>query len=192
MLVHGRDAPGGGASFVPADRAASLFSNMTVGDNIVARLGDHITGPGGFALHRGRMSSIAHEFRELFRIKSRSIRTPIRSLSGGNQQKVAIAAAVARRPVALVLEEPTRGVDLGSKEEIYRLLRDYADEGQAVVLFCTEVPEVFDVADRVYVVSDGHVSDPLAVADHPDVKALAAAITRRERHEAPGPGTAAA
>jgi len=192
MLVHGHDAPGGGASFVPADRAASLFSNMTVGDNIVARLGDHITGPGGFALHRGRMSSIAHEFRELFRIKSRSIRTPIRSLSGGNQQKVAIAAAVARRPVALVLEEPTRGVDLGSKEEIYRLLRDYADEGQAVVLFCTEVPEVFDVADRVYVVSDGHVSDPLAVADHPDVKALAAAITRRERHEAPGPGTAAA
>jgi ABC-type sugar transport system ATPase subunit len=188
LLVHGHDAPGGVASasaFVPADRSASLFSNMSVGDNIVARLGDHITGTAGVALDRGRMHAIAHEFRDRFRIKSRSLRTPVRSLSGGNQQKVAIAAAVARRPPALVLEEPTRGVDIGSKEEIYRLLRDYADEGQAVVLYCTEVPEVFDVADRVYVVSDGHLSDPLTVADHDDVKGLAAAITRRERHTAP-------
>lgn len=194
LLVHGHEAPGGAATaagFVPADRATSLFSNLSVGDNIVSRLGDHITGPGNFALRRGRMSSIAHEFREMFRIKARSIGTPIRSLSGGNQQKVAIAAAVARRPAALVLEEPTRGVDLGSKEEIYRLLRDYADEGQAVILFCTEVPEVFDVADIVYVVSDGHLSDPLTVADHADVKALAAAITRRERHE-PAPAADAA
>lgn len=190
LLVHGHEAPSGAATaagFVPADRATSLFSNMSVGDNIVARLSERITGSGGFALDRGRMTSIAHEFRERFRIKTRSIRTPIRSLSGGNQQKVAIAAAVARRPAALVLEEPTRGVDIGSKEEIYRLLRDYADEGHAVVLFCTEVPEVFDVADRVYVVSGGHLSAPLAVAEHRDVKALAAAITRLERHGAAQP-----
>lgn len=186
LLVQGRDAPGGVASasgFVPADRSTSLFSNMSVGDNVVARLSAVITGAGGLALDRGRMTSIAQEFQDRFRIKARSIRTPIRSLSGGNQQKVAIAAAVARRPLALVLEEPTRGVDIGSKEEIYRLLRDYADAGQAVVLYCTEVPEVFDVADRVYVVSDGRLSAPLAVADHADVKALAAAITRLERHE---------
>ena len=74
-------------------------------------------------------------------------------------------------------------MDIGSKEEIYRLLREYAADGHAVILYCTEVPEVFDVADRVYVVSDGRVSEPLEVTEHADVKALAAAITRRERHQ---------
>ena len=184
LLVEGISTPGGVAAasgFVSADRSASLFGNMSVGDNTVSRLGSEITGPGG-SLRRGRMHAIAADIRESFRIKSPSLGTPIRSLSGGNQQKVAIAAAVVRGPAALVLEEPTRGVDIGSKEEIYRLLRDYAADGHAVILYCTEVPEVFDVADRVFVVSDGRVSDPLEVSEHPDVKALAAAITRRERH----------
>jgi ABC-type sugar transport system ATPase subunit len=171
---------------VSADRAASLFPNLTVGDNVVARLGDQITGVLG-ALRRGRMRAIALDIRETFHIRARSIDAPIRSLSGGNQQKVAIAAAIVTRPAALVLEEPTRGVDIGSKEEIYRLLRDYADEGHAVILYCTEVPEVFDVADRVHVVSDGRVSQPLDVHAFKDVKALAAQITRHERHGAAQP-----
>ncbi len=62
------------------------------------------------------------------------------------------------------------------------LLRHFTSEGHAVVMYCTEVPEVFDVADRVHVVSDGRLSDPLLVFEYPDVKALAAAITRLERH----------
>ncbi len=74
-----------------------------------------------------------------------------------------------------------------ARKKIYRLLRDYASDGHAVLLYCTEVPEVFDIADKVYVVSDGRVTEPLQVADHPDVKALAAAITRRERHQAVRP-----
>jgi ABC-type sugar transport system ATPase subunit len=176
--------------FVSADRSASLFSNYTVGDNIVARLGKEISGAGG-ALRRSRMSRIAHDVRETFRVKASSVNMPIRSLSGGNQQKVAIAAAIVKRPKALVLEEPTRGVDIGSKEEIYRLLRHFTAEGHAVVMYCTEVPEVFDVADRVHVVSDGRLSDPLLVFEYPDVKALAAAITRLERHAAtPRPAAA--
>jgi ABC-type sugar transport system ATPase subunit len=176
--------------FVSADRSASLFSNYTVGDNIVARLGKEISGAGG-ALRRSRMTRIAHDVRETFRVKASSVNVPIRSLSGGNQQKVAIAAAIVKRPKALVLEEPTRGVDIGSKEEIYRLLRHFTSEGHAVVMYCTEVPEVFDVADRVHVVSDGRLSDPLLVFEYPDVKALAAAITRLERHAvAPKPAAA--
>lgn len=176
--------------FVSADRSASLFSNYTVGDNIVARLGKEISGAGG-ALRRSRMLRIAHDVRETFRVKASSVNMPIRSLSGGNQQKVAIAAAIVKRPKALVLEEPTRGVDIGSKEEIYRLLHHFTSEGHAVVMYCTEVPEVFDVADRVHVVSEGRLSDPLLVFEYPDVKALAAAITRLERHAvAPKPAAA--
>ena len=176
-------------AFVPASRNDSLFSNFTVGDNIIARLGDRISGTAG-VLRRARMESLAQEMRDRFSVKTASLDTPIRSLSGGNQQKVAIAAAVICEPSALVLEEPTRGVDIGSKAEIYAILRTFADEQHAVVLYCTEIPEVFDVADLLYVVAEGHLQQPLQVASYSDVEELAAAAARLERHVAT-PGEAA-
>ena len=143
-------------------------------------------------LRRGRMIQIAHDLRAQFRVKAESIQVPIRSLSGGNQQKVAIAAAIVKRPEVLVLEEPTRGVDIGSKREIYRLMREYAGTGHAVIIYCTEVPEVFEAADLVYVVSDGRLSEPLLVMNYADVEMIARAITRLERHSAvPLPSPAA-
>ena len=172
-------------SLVSPDRQSSLFTNLSIGDNMVSRLGDEITSRGG-TLHRGRMSSIAHNLRDQFQVKAHSVSLPIRSLSGGNQQKVAIAAAIAKRPEVLVLEEPTRGVDVGSKREIYRLMRQYASQGHALIIYCTEVPEVFEVADVVYVVSDGRLSDALIVMNYPDVEAIAHAVTRLERHGTAG------
>jgi ABC-type sugar transport system ATPase subunit len=178
----GPGASGGASSLVSADRQTSLFSNLSVGENLVSRLSGEITTRGG-ALRRGRMRKLATDLRDRFRVKAASIDLPIRALSGGNQQKVAIAAAIVQRPAALVLEEPTRGVDLGSKREIYRLMREYAGGGRAVVIYCTEVPEVFEAADLAYVVSDGRLSDPLTVAAFGDVETLARAITRLERHD---------
>jgi ABC-type sugar transport system ATPase subunit len=178
-----------GSSFVSADRQASLFSNLSIGDNIVSRLSHEITRTGG-TLRRGRMRQIAHDIRESFQVKAHSVHLPIRSLSGGNQQKVAIAAAIVKRPLVLVLEEPTRGVDIGSKAEIYRLMREYARSGHAVIIYCTEVPEVFEVADLAYVVSDGRLSDPVLVMNHEDVESLARAVTRLERHASTSAGEA--
>jgi ABC-type sugar transport system ATPase subunit len=177
-----------GTSLVSADRQTSLFANLSIADNMVSRLSREITTRGG-ALRRGRMHAIARALRERFGVKAASIHLPIRSLSGGNQQKVAIAAAIVRRPEVLVLEEPTRGVDVGSKREIYGLMRQYARDGHALIIYCTEVPEVFEAADLVYVVSDGRLSDPLIVMNYPDVETLARAVTRLERH---GDGPAAA
>ena len=192
--IAGREGQPGvssGTGLVSADRQASLFTNLSIGDNMVSRLSREITSGGG-ALRRGRMLQIAHDLRDQFRVKAASVHLPIRSLSGGNQQKVAIAAAIVRRPEVLVLEEPTRGVDIGSKREIYRLMRTYASEGHAVIIYCTEIPEVFEAADLVYVVSDGRLSDPLIVMNHADVEALARAVTRLERHSvAPAAGAAA-
>jgi len=168
-------------SFVSADRQASLFSNLSIGHNMVSRLHREIT-VGFGALRFGRMLELAHELRDRFRVKASSVDLPIRSLSGGNQQKVAIAAAIVKRPEVLVLEEPTRGVDIGSKREIYRLMREYASQGHAVIIYCTEVPEVFEAADLAYVVSEGHLSEPLMVMNHRDVEDLARAVTRLERH----------
>jgi ABC-type sugar transport system ATPase subunit len=180
-----------GTSLVSADRATSLFGNLSVGDNLVSRLGREIAGIGG-ALRRRRMQRIATELRDRFQVKASSIDLPVRSLSGGNQQKVAIAAAIVKGPKVLVLEEPTRGVDVGSKREIYRHMRQYANGGRAVIIYCTEVPEVFEAADRAYVVSEGRLSEPLQVADFADVETLARSITRLERHGSVAPPVAPA
>ena len=103
-------------------------------------------------------------------------------MSGGNQQKVAIAQALNCAPRLLLLEEPTRGVDIHSKREIYRLLRDYAGTENTVIMFCTEVLEVYEAADRAHVVVDGGLSRPIVVGDYPHVEALATDIARMERH----------
>jgi ABC-type sugar transport system ATPase subunit len=186
----GASAMAGVTSLVSADRHTSLFSNLTIGHNMVSRLGREIA-TGGIALRPRRMLRIALELRDQFRVVASSVHLPVRSLSGGNQQKVAIAAAIVKRPSVLVLEEPTRGVDVGSKREIYRLMREYAGTGHAVVIYCTEIPEVFETADLVYVVSDGRLSDPLVVMTYPDVEALARAVTRLERHASVGVPTMA-
>ena len=169
-------------AYVPATRAESLYSNFSVGENLVARLGvPRIAGP-MLALKKRRMREIAAESVKRFFVKTGTLTQGIRSLSGGNQQKVAIAQALALEPRLVLLEEPTRGVDIQSRREIYRLLRDFAAAGNAVVMFCTEVLEIFEAADKVIVVSDGRLSEPLRVSDFAQVEDLAAAITRLERH----------
>ena len=180
--ARGAEAIDRHTAYVPATRALSLYSNLSVGENLLVRLGiPDIAGFGG-GLRRARMRALAEAAVRRFLVKTRTLGQGIRSLSGGNQQKVAIAQALAFRPRLLLLEEPTRGVDIGSRREIYRLLASFAADGNAVVMYCTEVPEMFEAADRVIVVSDGRLSVPLRVADHPHVEALATEVTRLERH----------
>ena len=169
-------------SYVPATRAESLYSNFSVGDNLLVRLGAPEITWRGFALKRGRMRVLAQAAVKRFLVKTGSTLQPIRSLSGGNQQKVAIAQALLCSPKLLILEEPTRGVDIHSKSEIYRLLRGYAAEGKTVVMFCTEVLEIFEIADTAYVVADGRLSAPLALAGYEHVEQLATDITHLESH----------
>jgi len=178
----GRAAIGRLTAYVPATRQFSLYSNFSVGENLLVRLGRPDIADAMGTLRPRRMRALAADSVRRFLVKTRTLTQNIRSLSGGNQQKVAIAQALAFRPRLLLLEEPTRGVDFGSRREIYRLLAAFVAEGNAVVMYCTEVPEMFEAADRVIVVSDGRLSAPLTVADHPHVEALATEVTRLERH----------
>ena len=178
--LGGRAASRALVTYISADRKVSLFSNLSVGENLTSRLGSpEIAGPWG-NLRKRRLTRLARELVDRFRIRARSVAQPVRTLSGGNQQKVVIAAAMARRPRLLALEEPTRGVDIGTKAEIYHLLQAYVRDGNAVVAFCTEVPEVFELADRVVVVQAGRLSDSLDVRSYPHVETLAADITSLE------------
>ena len=174
--VEGREAMLRRTAYLPADRRGMLFPNLTVGDNLVMRLGiPEIADPTGL-IRPARARRVATGLVERFRVRTQSVRAPLASLSGGNQQKIAIAAAIAKRPAVLVLEEPTRGVDIVSKAEIYRIIVDFARQGNGVLVFCTEVPEVHELADRVLVFEDGHPVRTLDVADFPDLTSLSDAI----------------
>jgi ABC-type sugar transport system ATPase subunit len=170
------------SAYVPATRMLSLYSNFSVAENLLVRLGAPEIAGIGMALKKRRMQQLASEAIRRFLIRAHSVSQGIRSLSGGNQQKVAIAQALNCAPRLLLLEEPTRGVDIHSKREIYRLLRDYAGAGNTVIMFCTEVLEVYEAADRAHVVVDGGLSRPIVVRDYPHVEALATDIARMERH----------
>ncbi len=179
--VTGKAALRALTAYVPATRAESLYTNFSVGENLLVRLSvPQIASPGLLMLKVRRMKALAEEAVTRFFVKTRTTTQPIRSLSGGNQQKVAIAQALNYGPRLLLLEEPTRGVDIHSKAEIYRLLRDYADAGNGVVIFCTEVLEVFEAADTVRVASDGRLSAPLSVAQYAHVEQLASDIIALE------------
>ena len=168
-------------AYVPATRALSLYSNFSVGENLLVRLGVPEIANSMLALKKARMTQLAEQAVRRFLVRTGSTVQPIRSLSGGNQQKVAIAQALNCSPDLLLLEEPTRGVDIHSKNEIYRLLRDYAANGKIVIVFCTEALEIFEVADRAFVVGEGRLSPRLTVADYEHVEQLATDISRLEQ-----------
>ena len=164
-------------AFVSGDRSSSLFSNFSVGENLYVRLEERIKTKLR-TISQSRARALAESAKAEFLVRAASIDTPIRSLSGGNQQKVAIASALALNPRMIALEEPTRGVDISSKAEIYKLVREYVSQGNAAVFYCTEVSEVFDSSDRVAIVFDGKIKKILDVADFNEAESLAAAISR--------------
>ena len=89
------------------------------------------------------------------------------TMSGGNQQKVVIAKWLATKPALLIIDEPTRGIDVGTKAEVHRLLSELAGEGLAILMISSELPEVLGMADRVLVVAEGHITADLDRPGHP-------------------------
>jgi ribose transport system ATP-binding protein len=101
---------------------------------------------------------------------------PVRLLSGGNQQKVVIAKWLGTEPDVLIMDEPTAGVDIGTKSEILDMIRSLADAGKGVIVISSELPELLAVSDRVLVLRDGSVQQELARRDIPDEEALQLAV----------------
>ncbi|HKQ37597.1 MAG TPA: sugar ABC transporter ATP-binding protein [Verrucomicrobiae bacterium] len=157
------DAIAAGIGYMPEDRKeAGLFLEMSVAQNIVsARLEDF-----------REQESISEDFRKRLRIGCRSVHQPAQNLSGGNQQKVVLAKWLLANPKVLIVDEPTRGVDVGAKAEVHLLLRELARKGTAIIVISSDLPEVLAVADRVLVMREGRITGELAFAEATEERIL--------------------
>ena len=112
---------------------------------------------------------------------------PAGRLSGGNQQKVVVAKSLAREPNILLLDEPTRGIDVGAKSEIYRLMDDLAKEGKAILLISSELDEVLSMADRILVMREGRISGEFGREEATQENVMTAATGGRNPSNAEDP-----
>ena len=116
-------------------------------------------------VHENEEQRVAEEFRRSMNIKSPSVATTTGTLSGGNQQKVVLSKWIFTDPDVLILDEPTRGIDVGAKYEIYTIVNKLADEGKAVLVISSELPELLGLCDRVYALSAGRITGEVDRAD---------------------------
>ena len=152
-----------GIALVPEERRSQgVILSAPIAENIaLANLAD--VSPGGVVSGR-RIARLAQRGLESLRIRASGIRQPVGQLSGGNQQKVVLAKMLARHPRVLLMDEPTRGIDVGTKAEIYRLIRELAAQGTTVIAVSSELPELIGMSDRILVMHEGRVSGELDAA----------------------------
>ncbi len=151
------DAIKAGIGYVPEDRLTQgLFLERSIADNMIAASVDRYR-KGGLFIDNKRIAETNAELFSELRIKAPNVEAPVRSLSGGNAQRVVLAKWLATEPKVLILNGPTVGVDVGSKEEILTILRREAELGMGVIVISDDVPELVSVCNRVLVVRDGEV-----------------------------------
>lgn len=154
------DAIGNGLALVPEDRKLQgLILEMSLQDNISLAALRRLS-PGGI-IRNARLRRLANEQKERLNIKSRDVRQEALSLSGGNQQKVALAKWLALQPKILILDEPTRGIDINSKTEIYTLMSKLSEQGVGILMVSSEMEEVLGVSDRIAVMHEGAIAGML-------------------------------
>jgi rhamnose transport system ATP-binding protein len=169
------DAIHRGIGYVPEDRPRhGVILEMSIAANA------SLAGLGRVAhyglIDRAEERSLAEGFVRQLRIKTPSIEMDAGSLSGGNQQKVALARWLAIDPVVLILDEPTQGVDVGSKAEIHALIADLAERGLAIIMISSELPELLGMSDRIAVMRAGGIAGMLDRKDATQQRLLSLAL----------------
>jgi ribose transport system ATP-binding protein/rhamnose transport system ATP-binding protein len=143
-----------GIGMICEDRKHSgLFLHMDVTANIASTVLGRLTR--GVEISKEKAKALAQHYVEVLRIATPALSQMVGNLSGGNQQKVLIAKWLATEPRLLIVDEPTRGVDVGARSEIYRILRQLAADGMALLVVSSDLPEVLTLADRVVVMAEG-------------------------------------
>jgi rhamnose transport system ATP-binding protein len=170
-----------GIALVPEDRhGQGLVLGWDVTTNSTLTVLPTMT-TGGL-IRRRRERKLAQSYVDQLAIKCSDLAQKLSSLSGGNQQKVVLAKWLATKPLLLILDEPTRGVDIGTKAEVHRLISDLAEKGLAILMISSELPEVIGVSDRILVLHEGRMAGEFSRREATQ-EALMAAATGSVRHD---------
>jgi L-arabinose transport system ATP-binding protein len=171
ILLEGQDvsirrpdqAIGKGIGFAPEDRKREgLVLMRSVLENVSMAILKQLSR--FHFVHKRLERSITSSFVERLQVRTPSLDQEVGKLSGGNQQKVVLARWLAAKPKVLILDEPTRGIDVGAKAEIYRLIDELANEGLAIMFISSELPEILGLSDRIYVMQNGRIAGELSKA----------------------------
>jgi rhamnose transport system ATP-binding protein len=168
-----------GVGLVPEDRRQQgLVMEMSIGRNISLASLSRLRRIGFIRAAAERR--FARDWATRLQVKYGRIGSPMTSLSGGNQQKVVLAKWLGRRPSLLIVDEPTRGIDIGTKAEVHRLLEELAAEGVAILVISSELPEVLRLANRILVMREGRLVAEFTHADASEESIVAAATGQRD------------
>ena len=165
------DAIRSGMALLTEDRKLTgLYLNASVRENMfIANINRYLLGP---FIHFLKIEKDCEKMRNLMRIKTPSLMALIKNLSGGNQQKVLISRWLLTEPDILILDEPTRGIDVGAKSEIYRLMTESVGAGKAIIMISSELPEILGMSDRIIVMHEGDKVGELSRAEATQEKIL--------------------
>ena len=165
------DAIRNGMALLTEDRKLTgLYLNASVRENIyIANIKKYLVGP--FVRFR-KIEKDCANMRDLMRIKTPSLMEIVKNLSGGNQQKVLISRWLLTEPDLLILDEPTRGIDVGAKSEIYRLMTEFVRAGRSIIMISSELPEILGMSDRIMVMHEGEKAGELSRAEATQEKIL--------------------
>lgn len=173
-IEHPRDAIARGIAYVPEDRQKhGLLMPFTIASNTTLASESRVSRLGW--LFKGRERAIAEKFRSLLSIRAYAVTQPVRELSGGNQQKVVLSKWLMTEPQVLILDEPTRGIDVGAKAEVHHVVGEMARQGKAILMISSDLPEVLAVSDRIVVMKEGRVTARLNRADATQQRVMTAA-----------------
>jgi rhamnose transport system ATP-binding protein len=170
-----RNAISAGIAYLPEDRQQhGLFLPMTITANTTAARLGAVSRLGWLSGRRER--EVAGRWSERLRTRLRSLAQPVRELSGGNQQKVVLGKWLNTEPRVLILDEPTRGIDVGAKAEVHALMRELAGQGKAILMISSDLPEVLAMSDRVLVMREGRQMGVFAGDDLQQERIMTAAM----------------
>ena len=157
-ITQPRDAIKAGIAMLTEDRRATgILGVLSIADNVsIASLDQYLIG--GIMLDDGKIEKLVQDNVAKLSIKTPSSKTQIQTLSGGNQQKVLISRWLANDPDVFILDEPTRGIDVGAKYEIYCIIAELAKQGKSIIMISSEMSELIGMSDRIMVMCDGRVT----------------------------------
>jgi ABC-type sugar transport system ATPase subunit len=164
-----------GIVYVPSDRKRDgLVLIHSVKDNLTVTILEQLRE--GLAINRKKERRYCDEWVERINVKTPSRDTPVESLSGGNQQKVAIAKWLLTDPKVIIMNDPTRGIDVGAKVEVYKIMESLCEQGISIIMVSSELPETMGITDRMLVFSDGKIVGEVVRKDYEQHKILQMAV----------------